>query len=112
MVKKKEQIEEKPVDIPLPNPQEATVICGVIRHLGGDYLLVKCLDGYDRKARIPGKLRKKVWIMEGDIVLVGLWAPGSDKGDVIHKYSRNEVNKLVDQGVIPKEFIDAISGAI
>lgn len=59
MVKKKEPIEEKPVEIPLPNPEEATIICGVIRHLGGDYLLVKCLDGYDRKARIPGKLRKK-----------------------------------------------------
>jgi translation initiation factor 1A (aeIF-1A) len=111
LVKKKEPIEEKPVEIPLPNPEEATIICGVIRHLGGDYLLVKCLDGYDRKARIPGKLRKKVWIMEGDFVLIGLWAPGSDKGDVIHKYSRNEVNKLVEQGVIPKEFIDAISGA-
>jgi translation initiation factor 1A len=112
LVKKKEPVEEKPVEIPLPNPEEATIICGVIRHLGGDYLLVKCLDGYDRKARIPGKLRKKVWIMEGDFVLIGLWAHGSDKGDIIHKYSRSEVNKLVEQGVIPKEFIDAISGAI
>jgi len=63
--KKKEPVEEKPVDIPLPNPDEATIICGVLKHLGGDFVLVKCLDGYDRKARIPGKIRKKVWIMGG-----------------------------------------------
>jgi len=110
--KKKEPVEEKPVDIPLPNPEEATIICGVLKHLGGDFVLVKCLDGYDRKARIPGKIRKKVWIMEGDIVLVGLWSPGSDKGDIIHKYSRSEIEKLVERGVVPKEFIDAISGAV
>jgi len=110
--KKKGAVEEKPVNIPLPNPEEAIVICGVVKHLGGDYVAVKCLDGYDRKARIPGKLRKKVWIMEGDIVLVGLWNMGSDKGDIIHKYARNEVEKLVEQGIVPKEFIDAISGAI
>jgi translation initiation factor 1A len=110
--KKKERVEEKPIEIPLPSPQEATIICGVIRHLGGDFVLVKCLDGYDRKARIPGKLRKKVWIMEGDLVLVGLWSYGSDKGDIIHKYNKNEIEVLLERGVVPKEFIDAISGAV
>lgn len=109
---KKGKVREGPSEIPVPSPQEATTICGVIRHLGGDYLLVKCVDGVDRKARIPGKLRKKVWIIEGDIVLVGLWDSGSDKCDVVYKYSRSEVNKLVERGVIPKEFVDAISGLI
>lgn len=112
MSKKKEHVEEKQAEIPLPNPQEHSIICGVIRHLGGDFLLVKCMDGLDRKARIPGKLRKKVWIVEGDIVLVGLWSHGSDKGDVIHRYSRSEIHKLVEQGIIPKEFVDAISGLV
>jgi len=112
LVKKKEPTEEKRPEMPLPNPDEATVICGVIRHLGGDYLLAKCLDGMDRKVRIPGKFRKKVWIVEGDLVLVGLWSPGSDRGDVVYKYSKGEVNKLVERGIVPKEFIEAISGLI
>lgn len=112
MSKRKEKIEEKPSTIPLPSEQEATIICGVIRHLGGDFVLVKCLDGLDRKARIPGKLRKKVWIMEGDLVLVGLWSHGSDKGDIIHKYSRSEINELIDRKIVPKEFIDALSGIV
>ncbi|MEM4481118.1 MAG: translation initiation factor aIF-1A [Desulfurococcaceae archaeon] len=109
---KRGKTREEPSEIPLPSQQEATTICGVIRHLGGDYLLVKCLDGLDRKARIPGKLRKKVWIMEGDMVLVGLWDSGSDKCDIIHKYTRGEVHRLVERGVIPKEFVDAISGLV
>jgi len=98
--------------IPLPNPDEGTVVCGVIKHLGGDFLVAKCLDGVDRKVRIPGKLRKRVWIAEGDIILVGLWDFSSDKGEVVYKYGRNEVNKLVEKGVVPKEFIDAISELI
>jgi translation initiation factor 1A len=106
--KGKEPREE--TEIPLPSSEEGTTICGVIRHLGGDYMLVRCIDGYERKARIPGKLRKKVWIVEGDLVLVGLWGAGSDKCDVIHKYSRSEVSTLIERGIIPKEFVDALSG--
>ncbi|MEM1696961.1 MAG: translation initiation factor aIF-1A [Candidatus Aenigmatarchaeota archaeon] len=109
---KKKEPEEVAPEIPLPNPSEGIIVCGVIRHLGADYLLVKCIDGRDRKARIPGKIRRKMWIIEGDIVLVGLWGPDSDKCDVIHKYSKSEVNKLVEQGIIPKEFVDAISGLV
>lgn len=112
MGKKTREPEEVKTEIPLPNPEEGTTICGVIRHLGGDFVLVRCVDGYERKARIPGKLRKKVWIIEGDIVLVGLWGAGSDKCDVIYKYSKSEVNTLVERKIIPEEFVDAISGLI
>jgi translation initiation factor 1A len=110
--KKTKEPEEVKTDIPLPNPAEGTTICGVVRHLGGDYVLVKCIDGYERKARIPGKLKKKVWIIEGDIVLVGLWSASSDKCDIIYKYSKSEVNTLVERKIVPKEFVDAISGLV
>ena len=43
---------------------------------------------------------------------MGLWGPDSDKCDVIHKYSKSDVNKLVEQGIIPREFVDAISGLV
>ncbi len=112
MGKKTRGPEEVKTEIPLPNPEEGTTICGVIRHLGGDFVLVRCVDGYERKARIPGKLRKKVWIIEGDIILVGLWGAGSDKCDVIHKYSKSEINMLIERKIIPKEFVDAISGLV
>jgi len=92
-----------------PLPGDDTVVCGVVRHLGGDYLLAKCSDGVDRKVRIPGKLRKRVWINEGDIILVGLWDFSPDKGEVVYKYGRNEINKLIEKGFLSKEFINALS---
>ncbi|WP_042667779.1 translation initiation factor aIF-1A [Desulfurococcus amylolyticus] len=110
--KHQKQGDEHGGEIPLPNPDEGTIICGVVRHLGGDYLIAKCLDGVDRKIRIPGKLRRKVWITEGDIILVGLWDFSTEKGEVVYKYGKNEVNKLVEKGVVPKEFIDALSELI
>ncbi|OYT37829.1 MAG: translation initiation factor IF-1A [Desulfurococcales archaeon ex4484_58] len=110
MPKKKRRSEEKPKETPLPG--EDTVICGVIRHLGGDHLIAKCLDGVDRKVRIPGKMRRRVWISEGDIILVGVWDFSPNRGDVIYKYSRSEVAKLVEKNIIPKEFLDAISELI
>jgi translation initiation factor 1A len=95
-----------------PLPTEGTVICGVIKHLGGDYVLAKCMDGVDRKLRIPGKMRRRVWINEGDIVLAGIWDFSPEKGEVMYKYGRSELEKLIEKGVVSKEFIDAISELI
>ncbi len=108
--KKRREPEEASKEPPLPG--EGTVICGVIRHLGGDFLLAKCLDGVDRKIRIPGKMRRRVWINEGDLILVGIWDFSPDRGEVIHRYSRGEVAKLLEKNVIPREFLDALSELI
>jgi translation initiation factor 1A len=105
--KKRRGFEESSKEPPLP--VEGTVICGIIRHLGGDYVVAKCMDGVDRKVRIPGKMRRRVWMNEGDIILVAVWDFSPDRGEVIHRYSRSEVSKLVERGVIPKEFLEALS---
>merc|ERR1712183_898475 len=47
-----------------------------------------CFDGVKRLRHIRGKLRKKVWINQTDIVLVGLREFQDAKADVILKYSR------------------------
>jgi Translation initiation factor 1 (IF-1) len=59
------------------------------------------------KGRIAGKLRKRVWIKEGDVVLVSPWG-FQDKCDVIHKYSDNEVDELVKKGVVSKDLIETL----
>jgi len=104
---KKSGSEESSGDMPLPG--EGSVLCGVIKHLGGDYLVAKCLDGVDRKVRIPGRMRRKVWISEGDIILVGVWDFSPSKGEVLYKYSRSEISRLLDMKLLPKEFLDALS---
>merc|ERR1719216_380949 len=46
-----------------------------------------CFDGVKRLCHIRGKLRKKVWINQSDIILVGLRDYQDAKADVILKYS-------------------------
>lgn len=55
--------------------------------LGNGRLEAQCFDGIKRLAHIRGKLRKKVWINQGDIILISLRDYQDEKGDVILKYS-------------------------
>ena len=105
--KKKRGFEEKPKEPPLPD--EGQVICGVIRLVGGDHLVAKCLDGEERMIRIPGRFRRRMWMREGDIILVAIWDFNPRRGDVIYRYDRGEVQKLLDKGVLPREFLEALS---
>merc|ERR1711976_1161295 len=53
-----------------------------------------CFDGVKRLCHIRGKLRKKVWINQSDIILVGLRDYHDAKADVILKYSPEEAKTL------------------
>ena len=52
-------------------------------------------------ASIRGKLRNRVWMGAGDIILVSLREEGENKADVIHKYYPEEAIELQEQGEIP-----------
>lgn len=51
---------------------------------------------------IRGKLRKKVWINQGDIILLSLRDYQDEKGDVILKYSADEARSLKAYGELPE----------
>jgi translation initiation factor 1A len=55
---------------------------------------LQCFDGVKRLGLIRGKLRKKIWINNGDIILVSLREYQDEKGDVILKYSADEARSL------------------
>lgn len=74
----------------------------VTKILGNGRLSVYCFDGETRIANIRGKMRKKVWINNNDIVLVGLRDFQKDKCDVINKYHPDEARRLKRQGHIPE----------
>ena len=50
---------------------------------------------------IRGKLRNRVWINAGDIIMVSLREFGDDKADVIHKFYPEEAYELQELGEIP-----------
>lgn len=73
----------------------------VQRILGDCRVQVVCFDGKERLAKIRGSFKKRVWIREGDVVLLGLRSFEDDKSDIIHRYHPDEVRKLKARGEVP-----------
>lgn len=69
--------------------------------LGNGRLEAYCFDGEKRLAHIRGKLRKKVWVNQGDIILVSLREYQDAKADVILKYSADEARSLKAYSELP-----------
>ncbi|KAH3758851.1 eukaryotic translation initiation factor 1A, Y-chromosomal [Pelomyxa schiedti] len=74
----------------------------VTRMLGNGRLEAACFDGSKRMCHIRGKLRKKVWVNQGDIVLLGLRDYQDGKADVILKYNSEEARMLKAFGELPE----------
>jgi len=73
----------------------------VLRMLGNGRLDAQCFDGVKRLCHIRGKMRKKVWVNQGDIVLISLRDFQDGKADVILKYTAEESRRLKAQGQLP-----------
>jgi translation initiation factor 1A len=97
--KKKVISEENLSDLVLP---ETTDVFGVAtKLLGNDRVMVKCQDGYERVCRIRGKMKRRVWIRLGDVVLVSPWDFQSNlRGDVIWRYTRGQSDYLRRRGML------------
>jgi initiation factor 1A len=65
-----------------------------MKMLGNGRLTAFCFDGKNRLCHIRGKLRKKVWINTGDIILVGLRDYQDDKVFSIFLILNNKRNLL------------------
>ena len=74
----------------------------VLRMLGNGRLEAQCIDGVKRLCHIRGKMRKKVWVNTGDIVLLGLRDFQDEKADVILKYLADEARSLKAYGELPE----------
>lgn len=74
----------------------------VVRMLGNGRLEAQCIDGVKRLCHIRGKMRKKVWVNPGDIILLGLREFQDEKADVIMKYMADEARSLKAYGELPE----------
>tara|TARA_Y100000310_G_scaffold339993_1_gene434388 strand:+ start:716 stop:1039 length:324 start_codon:yes stop_codon:yes gene_type:complete len=100
-MKKKPQSEESQV-FRVRIPQKDEVLGIVKQRLGGSRMRVLCLDGKERICRIPGRLRRALWVRENNVVIIQPWELGGDaKGDVIYKYrGKAEVDFLKRKGYL------------
>ena len=77
----------------------------VIKILGDGRFECNCADGVKRIAHVRGKMRKRIWIANGDIILVSLRDFEPEKCDVVEKYKEKEVAKLKKAGEIPDSMV-------
>lgn len=87
--------ESAPADNEVRKPAEGEILGVIVQLVGYDRAKVKCADYKIRVCRIPGRMKKKVWLKENDVVLVAPWDFQSDtRGDIVYKYEKDEVRKL------------------
>ncbi len=100
----KNQEEQKIRRVKLPRGEE---VLGIIeQRLGGNKMRVNCLDGKSRICRVPGRLKRKLWLRPDNIVIIQPWELDKDKGDVIFKYPPNQVAWLRKKGYLEKEKVE------
>ena len=97
--KKQEQLQQDIYRVKLPRQNQTLGI--LEQRLGASMMRVRCLDGKTRICRIPGRLKRRLWVREGDVLLIEPWEFGGDKkGDVIFKYKPNQVKFLRSKGYL------------
>jgi translation initiation factor 1A len=95
------QLQEDLQRVKLPKGRQ---VLGILeQRLGGSRTKVRCLDGKTRVCRIPGRLKRKLWVREGDVLLIEPWELCSDvKGDILFKYKSTQVEFLRRKGFLSK----------
>lgn len=91
----KEQFEIRRIKLP-----KADETIGILdQRLGGSRMKVRCMNGKTLICRVPGRLKRKLWVREGDVLLIKPWGElGEDKGDVVFKYKPTQIGWLRKNG--------------
>ncbi len=98
---KQEAMQQQISRIKLPRNNQTFGV--VQQRCGGSRMKVVCFDGKTRICRIPGRLKRRLWVREGNIVIVEPWEFGGDeKGDIIYKYRPVQVEWLKKKGHLQK----------
>ena len=69
---------------------------------GGSRFKALCADGHNRMIRIGGRLKKRMWVRESDLVIIKPWVIQTDKkADLVYRYLPTERNRILNK--IPQE---------
>jgi len=89
----------------LPVEEDLEVFGRILEPLGKGHFRVECSDGVIRVCRVRGKLRgRRSWLKNGDIVLVSIWPFKKDRGDIVVKYNRAQVQWLIERGYLDESW--------
>lgn len=91
------------IRVKMPNLRVNEMFALAEQILGGRRVTVLCADGETRMARIPGKMRRRQWVREGDLIIVWPWDFQDTKADVKHRYTKTQAMYLSRKGVLPAD---------
>jgi len=86
----------------MPKRNELEMFGLVTQLLGAEQLKVFCEDGIERTVRIPGRMKKKIWIRQNDVIVVKLWEIEKTKGDAVWRYMPMQVEQLRRKHLLDK----------
>jgi translation initiation factor 1A len=87
--------------LPLPRRNRGEIFGIASQLLGAARIRVICEDGVSRMGRITGKMKKKMWIREGDLLVLRPWGFQEGKADILFRYSRTQSQYLARRNLLP-----------
>jgi len=97
-----------PSRIKMPYRKSGEIFARVVGVFGNDRMEVFCEDGQHRIGRIRGKIKKRVWIRVGDLVVVNPWSWETESTDKLGKceitwrYTKSEISWLERNNKVPE----------
>ncbi|MFZ2071284.1 MAG: translation initiation factor eIF-1A [Halobacteriota archaeon] len=91
---------EEVIRVRIPRERDREVLGTVQKLLGGRRVTVECIDGKERLARIPGRLKRRHWINVGDVVIIVPWDFQDEKAELIYRYKRPQAEWLRKKGYL------------
>ena len=94
--------DEANLRVKLPYRPKGEIFAVAETFQGGSRLQLICEDGERRMGRIPGKLRRRMWVRENDLLIVVPWSFQDSKADVKFRYTPTQTSNLKRSGKIPE----------
>jgi len=96
--------------LPVPRRTRGEIYGVASQLLGAARIRVICEDSVSRMGRITGKMKKKMWIREGDLLILRPWGFQEGKADILFRYSRTQAMYLSRRNMLPAS-IDIFSSS-
>jgi len=93
---------EEKMRLRLPKKHNNEMFALAERLVGGSRMNVICADGKSRLARIPGRMKRRMKVKAGDLLIIQPWEIQDEKADVVYRYFRTQSSILSRRNLIPE----------
>lgn len=105
--KHKEAQQAQSFRIKFPRRKDGEMFARIVEILGNERMRVFCEDKVYRIGRVRGKIKKRVWMRQGDLVLISSWdwetqtAGKLGRCEIFWRYRANEIAWLERNNKVP-----------